>query len=100
MIEEVIEAGVKAYRRNYKNVPEGIRLSRHEPVMLQGIEFTCWREYAVYKMGEYLIELCPEVKVEVELDGNNSIIKMEVTDEQQQEVNRKLYTFLKEAKLI
>lgn len=99
MVETVIEAGVKAYKKNYKNCPEGIKLFRKEPVVLFGIEFNCWREYAVYKMGQYLQELCPTLNIDVELDGNNSTLKLEMSDEEQKKVNVLLWQFIKKAQL-
>lgn len=96
LVEDFIEAGVKVYKKNYKNCPEGIKIYRHEPVVLQGIEFNCWREYAVYKMGQYIQEVCPEIGIEIELDGNNSVIKLDIpSDEVQQKLNSVLYNFLK-----
>lgn len=99
MIETVIEEGVKAYRRNYRNCPEGIRLTMKQPVVRYGITFNCWREYAVYKMGQYLKEICPTVDIEITLDGNNSTITCSMTDEEQLEVTKVLYNFIKKVQL-
>lgn len=95
LIEDVIEKGVKAYRKNYRNNEQGIRLTRHEPVEVQGVTFTYWREYAVYKMAQYLQEICPSVSVEVILDGNDSTLKLEIDDAEQRRINSTLYSFLK-----
>ena len=49
LLEALISSGVKAYKKLNKNTPEGRKLNRHESVAIEGVEFTCWREYAVYK---------------------------------------------------
>lgn len=99
MIETVIEDGVRAYRKNYRNCPEGIRLQMHQPVERYGVTFTCWREYTVYKMAQYILEECPGIEAEVVLDGNNSSLQISLDDEQQKELNSKLYNFIKKVGL-
>lgn len=95
MIEVVIEDGVKAYRNNYRNTLTGRRLSRHEPVILEDIEFNYWREYAVYKTGKYLQEMCPTVLIDIGLDGNNSVLQVEFnTDEEEKIVTKNLQQFI------
>ena len=96
MIEVFIEKGTCAYKKLNKNTKEGMKLYRHEKVEIEGQLFNCFREYATYKMGEFLKENLPEAYVEVTLDGNDSIILLEVSDEEQQKVNTKMYSYLKE----
>lgn len=96
MIEVFIEKGTFAYKKLNKNTKEGMKLYRHEKVEIEGQVFTCFREYAIYKMGEFLKENLPEAYVEVTLDGNDSTILLEVSDEEQQKVNTKMYSYLKE----
>lgn len=71
MIETIIDEGVRAYIKNYRNCLEGRILSRHEIVTKYGINFTCWKEYTVYKVAEYIKEIVPTIILEVEIDGNN-----------------------------
>lgn len=82
MIEAVIQDGVDVYRHDYRNTKFGSRISRHEPVMIDGIEINYWRELAIYKTGKYLQQICPTVLVDIELDGNNSSIKIMINDDQ------------------
>ena len=100
LLEELISAGVKAYKKLNKNTPEGKKLNRHESVTIEGVEFTCWREYAVYKTAEYIAEIIPPEQVEVTLDGNSSVIEVTCDDKEQQEINSKLYLFLKKENII
>lgn len=96
MIERIIDGGVKAYKKNSKGCKEWDMLNRHETVIIDGVEFNYWREYGVYKTAEYLNELLPDADIKVELDGNNSVLHIELTEKEQQKVNVILYKFLKE----
>lgn len=94
MIEDFIQKGIKAYKKLYRCTPEGHKLDRHEKVTIKDIEFSCWRELAVFKMSEYLY-VDHSVSVEVFLDGNNSKLLIEIDEKQQQRLNNVLYCFLK-----
>lgn len=100
LIEELISSGIKAYKKLNKNTPEGRKLDRHENVTIEGVEFTYWREYAVYKTAEYISEIIPPKQVEVTLDGNDSVLTIICDEEEQLEINRKLYLFLKKSSII
>ena len=95
LIEEFIDKGIVAYKKLNRNSPEGIKLFRKEPVVIQGVEFSCWREWTCFKMAEYLHDTIPEMYVECNLDGNNSNIVIEVDDKQQQKLNTAMYSYLK-----
>lgn len=94
LVETLIYEGMKSYQRNSRGSKNADKLSRHEPVEMFGYTFTYWREYATYRAGEWIKELLPSVSVEVILDGNNSTLKLELTDEEQMKLNCKLYNFL------
>lgn len=96
LIEKIIDVSYPIYKKHSRGSIEALKLDRKEEVIIDGITFTCWREYICYKVSEYLKEKCPEAHVELELDGNNSIIQIEVSDSQQQTLNQKMYKFLKE----
>ena len=98
MIEEFISMGIKAYKKNSRGSLEARKLDRHESVMIQGQEFSYWREYVVYKMAEYICEIIPQSKVEVTLDGNDSTIQIELDDSEHQKLNRELFLFFTENK--
>ena len=89
---------MKAYKKNSKGSPEAEKLYHHKPVVIQGQEFTCWREYATFKMAEHIREVLPDAGIEVTLDGENSTIQIEIDDEEQKKLNREMYNFLKEYK--
>lgn len=94
LVETLIYEGMQSYKRNSRGSINGLRLSRHEPVQYDGYTFTYWREYATYKAAEYIKEIIPDCNLEVILDANNSIIKLELSDEEQKKINCKLYNIL------
>lgn len=100
MIEDFIQAGRKAFVKLYGKTPEGMKLSRKEKVVIQEQEFSCWREYTVFKMAEYIMEVLPEAKVSVELDGNDTELHLEISNEEQQKLNNVLYCFLSKYNII
>lgn len=95
MLEDVIQLSMKAYKKNSKGSKEWDKLNLHETVMIDNIPFNYWREYAVYKVCEYLKEKCLNSSIECFLEGNNSYIKLSVDDKEQQELNRKMFVLLK-----
>jgi uncharacterized protein with NAD-binding domain and iron-sulfur cluster len=95
LIEEFISAGVDAFKKNHRNSPQGIKLDRHEPVEIDGIEFRCWRELAVYGMAEWLRDELPDSDIEVVMDGNDSTLSVSMDDGEQRKVTGKMYAFLK-----
>ena len=100
MIEILIENGVKAYKKNSKKSKEFNRLNRHESVIIDGINFNYWREYGVYKAAEFLKENCPQASIVVNLDGNNSSLSIDISDNAQKKINYILYSFLKKQKFV
>lgn len=94
LIEVFISEGVDAYKKNSGDCLEARKLNRHEPVIVDGHEFRYWREYAVYRMAEYIGEIIGD-SVEVELNGNDSTIKVELDDAQQKKLNREMFLFLR-----
>lgn len=96
LIEEMIELSYPFYKRNSRGCVEALKLDRKEPVDIDGIIFSCWREYVCFKVAEYLRDKCPEAHIELELNGNDTVIHLEVDDSEQQTLNQKMYKFLKE----
>lgn len=95
LIEKFIQAGIKSYKIILRGTEKYDRINRHQTVEVEGQEICYWREYAVYTMALYLKELLPNVELECTLDGNDSSIQIELTDEEQRFLNGKLYSFLK-----
>lgn len=95
LIEVYILEGIRSFKKLYRCTPEGHKLDRHESVIIQNQEFTCWREYTVFKMAEYIKQEIPDCDIEVLLDGNDTVITIDITETQQQKLNRLLYSFLK-----
>ena len=98
LIEEFIEEGVKAYKKLNKNSLIGQKLFLKEPVEIQEITFTGYREFTVYKMGEYIKEHIPECKVEVNLDENNSSLILELSDAEEEILINTINQFLGKVK--
>jgi len=101
LIEALIVEGIRAYKKLNRNTPEGRKLTRKEAVKIDNdVEFSCWREYAVYKVAEYLRDLLPDIPIEVTLDGNDSVLQIEIDEKEQQKINGSIYSFLNGLKLI
>lgn len=98
ILEALIEEGTKAYKKLNRNTKEGKKLTRKEEVEIEGVVFSCWREYTVYKIAEYLRSLLPDVPITVELDGNDTSIQIEVDEKAEQKLNSTLYSFYRELK--
>ena len=62
---------------------------------VDGVTFNYWREYAVYKVCEYLREKSPEAEIECNLCGNDSYISISISDEEQKQLNVVMNNFLK-----
>ena len=95
LIEQLIELGYQSYKRQNKNTIEWQKLQRHEPVIIEGQEFTCWREYVVYRTCEYIKDELPEAEVVCNLDGNNSNIELKIDDNEEIKINMLLKNFFK-----
>ena len=100
ILESFIEEGARSYKKLSRNSPEGRKLTRKEPVEIDGVEFSCWREYAVYKAAEHISSILPGVPISVDLDGNDTVIKIEVDSKEEQKLNGALYSLLKKVKRI
>jgi len=96
MIEKLIELSYTAYKKNSRGCVESRRLDRKQPVEIDGYTFSCWREYICYKVCEYIKLKIPEAVVDLELDGNDSVISLSMSDEEGQILNSKMYTLIKE----
>ena len=96
MIEKLIELCYPAYKKNSKGCIEARKLDRKEPVVIDGVEFNCWREYICYKVCEYIKSKIPEAELDLELDGNDSTIHLSMTDEESRTLNNKMYVLIKE----
>lgn len=98
MIEDIIQQSMSAYKKNSKGCTEFNKLNRHESVFIEGIEFNFWREYAVYRVAQYIKDKIPNCNLSVELQGNDSYIQVELDDAEQKILNQKMYNFLKSIK--
>ena len=96
MIEQLIDLSYHKYKKISKGCKEYDLLNRKIPVVINGIEFTGWREYVCYKVCEFIKSKIPEAELELELDGNDSIIALEMNDEEKRKLNNKLFVLIKE----
>ena len=89
------EAGYKAIKKLNKNTIEYDRLQMHLPTEIGGKMYNCWNDYVNDKMIEYLTDNNIEAFINVD-----NQIELYLDDKEQLEINRKLYTFLKEEHII
>ena len=95
LLELLKEAGYKAMKKLNKNTIEYDRLQRHIPTEIGGKMYNCFNDYVNDKMVEYLSDNNIEAFI-----NNNNQIELYLDDKEQLEINRKLYTFLKEEHII
>ena len=89
------EAGYRSYKKINRNTVEYSRLQMHLPTEIGGKIYNCWNDYVNYKVVEYLTDNNIEAFV-----NNDNQIELYLDDKEQLEINRKLYTFLKEENII
>ena len=95
MVEELIDLSYRYYKKNSKGCREYLMLDRKIPVDIEGVTYSCWREYVCYKVAEYIKEKCNLADVEVIFDGNDTYIDLNISDEDQKRLNQKMYTLIK-----
>lgn len=86
IISRLMIVGNEAYKKNFrKYCPTLARmLDRHETVEIEGQEYTCWRELVVVNMAKIIADYCPDIEIEIELDGNNSELKAVLSDKDEE----------------
>ena len=96
LLEALLETGVKTFKKKHRNEVWGRKIDRHEVVTIDGVDFRFWRELAVYSAGDCIRECIPEANVEVFLDGNDSVLSIEVDDMEE----KKLVDFILKAFIV
>lgn len=100
IIDAFMDAGKKAFKADEMLARECRKLDRHEPVILYGTEVRYWREALIIKTAEHIRKVLPESYIEVVLDGNNSQLHLELTDEEKRKLTTSIYSFLRKYKCI
>lgn len=95
MVERLIELAYAKYKKLSLGCPEHDKLMKKEPVEIEGTVFRGFREYACYRISEFIRKEIPEATVELVLDGMDSTITIEMDDRENQEINRKMYLLIK-----
>lgn len=95
LIQKFLDTGRYAFiKHTAKRSPEIRKLLRHEKVMIEGNEYGCLQELVVVKTAEYIREILPDCDIEVGLNGNDSILRIELTGEEKRKLTGSLYAFL------
>lgn len=97
MTEMLIEEISRIMKKKYSNTKVYRMLQRHDVFKHDGYEFTSWKELSVYKAGQWITETIPSIKVEVELDGNDSSLKIEADDEDLRKLSSNLFVLLRKS---
>lgn len=66
-------------------------LDRKEPVEINGQTYNCWQELIVVTCANIIAEYCPDIEIEVELDGNDSTLDVVLTEEDEKVITSKIY---------
>lgn len=94
LIETFVDEGMRAFKKERRHSEQARRLDRHEPVVLGNTEVTCWHEFVLYKMSEWIKETLPNCHLEMDLDGNDSVIRLELSEAEQETLDKEMGKFL------
>ena len=94
LIEQLIDLSYYKYKKLSKGCREFDLLNRKIPVTIDNIEFTGWREYTCYKVCEYIKSKIPEAELDLELNGNDSVITLSMSDEDKRTITMKLWNLI------
>ena len=101
LIDSYIEAGRKVLTKRTAGRHEGVRrLIRHEAAVVDGVEYQCLRELVVVKVAEEMQRILPDAEIRAVLDGNDSAIEAELTDDERERLNSRMYLFLSRNKCL
>ena len=102
LIEAFMDAGLKAFKSERKRSSDARKLDRHETIELppDGVKVSCWREFVAYKMAEWIQETVPTCTVELELAGNDTVLSVEATEEENKKLAAELDGFLRKWRCI
>ena len=89
------EASYKAYKKVNRNTIEYSRLQMRLSTEIGGKIYNNWNDYINHKIVEYLTDN----NIESFINDDNQI-ELYLDNKEQLELNRKLYTFLKEEHII
>lgn len=89
IINRLMAVGNEAYKKNFRKYCPTIArmLDRKETVEIEGQEYKCWYELVVVNMAKIIAEYCPDIEIEIELDGNNSELKAVISDKDEEVLN-------------
>ena len=99
MLNELLEKTHYFIKDSFrKRIPAVARaLDRHEPIEVNGETFTYWKELICYNTADIINRRCPEISLEVELDGNDSRpVFPDITDEQVRHMTSVVYPMIKD----
>lgn len=93
IIERLLDKAYTCYKRAFrKHCPLVARmLDRKESVEIEGQMYSCWQELIVVTCANIIAEYCPDIEIEVELDGNNSTLNVSLTEEDEKIIGSKIY---------
>lgn len=100
-LEQLLDLFRNAYKRYMKRETPRVarRLDRHESVEIeaegQKVEFNYWAEVITYVTANFVRDNCPNARIVVNLDGNDSSMQLEVDDKDMQRLNCKIYQTIK-----
>ena len=101
IIGKFLEVGYHAFKTHTaKRSPEIMKLLRHESVIIEGTEYNYLQELVVVKTAEHIRSIIPDCEIEVVLDGNDSTLNLELTEEEKRRLTGSLYSFLKDNRCI
>lgn len=97
ILTTLIDKAYFYYKKNFrKYCPSVARLlDRKKPVEFNGIEYHCWKEVVIHNLSNLIQEYFPDIEIEVELNNNDSCMTLNITPEEEQAINSKIYPMIK-----
>lgn len=99
MLDELLDKSYHCIKKSFRSeIPAVARaLDRHEPVEVNGETYTYWTELVTVTTANIINSRCPEISLEVELDGNSSrLVFPDITDEQIRHMTSVVYPMVQD----
>lgn len=89
IIAKLLQKGYEGYKKNFRKYCPALsrKLDRKETIEFDGQEYNGWQELVVVNIAKIIAEYCPDIEIEIELDGNNSELRAVLSDKDEEVLN-------------
>lgn len=99
MLEELLDKSYYFIKNTFRQkIPAVARaLDRHLPIEVNGETYTYWKELVCVETAGIINQRCPDISLEVELDGNDSrLVFPDITDDQIRHMTSVVFPMIRE----